>query len=89
MLYSSTRGGDQNVKFSDVLINGLAKDGGLYVPNKFKHFDLKKIISFKDLKYFELAHTITYDFVKDSISSQDYLNICKKTYEEFSKNKIL
>ena len=89
MLFSSTRGGDQNVRFSDVLINGLAKDGGLYVPNQFKYFDLKKIITFKDLKYFELAHTITYDFVKDSISSQDYLKICKKTYEEFSKNKIL
>ena len=73
MLYSSTRGKDKNVKFSDVLINGLAKDGGLYVPNKFKYFDQKKILSFKDLKYYELVHTITYDFVKDTILPQDYL----------------
>jgi len=89
MLYSSTRGKDKNVKFDTVLINGLAKDGGLYVPNKFKYFDQKKILSFKDLKYYELAYTITYDFVKDSISSQDYLKICKKTYEGFSEDKIL
>ncbi len=89
MLYSSTRETDKNVKFSDVLLNGLAKDGGLYVPNQFEYFDEKKIFSFKDLKYYELAHTITYDFVKDSISSSDYLKICKKTYEEFSENEIL
>ena len=55
MLYSSTRGKDKNVKFGDVLINGLAKDGGLYVPNKFKYFDQKEILGFKDLKYYELA----------------------------------
>ena len=46
MLYSSTRGKDKNVKFDDVLINGLAKDGGLYVPNKFKYFDQKKNFKF-------------------------------------------
>ena len=30
MIYSSTRGSDINLKFGDVLLNGLAKDGGLY-----------------------------------------------------------
>ena len=31
MIYSSTRGSDKNLKFGDVLLNGLAKDGGLYL----------------------------------------------------------
>ena len=38
MLYSSTRGGEKNVDFTSVLLNGLAKDGGLYVPNYFPIF---------------------------------------------------
>ena len=38
MIYSSTRGNDINLKFGDVLLNGLAKDGGLYVPNRLKFY---------------------------------------------------
>ena len=36
MNYSSTRGHDNNVSFIDAMLNGLAKDGGLYVPKKIK-----------------------------------------------------
>jgi len=42
MLYSSTRGKDNNLKFTEVLLNGLAKDGGLYVPNKIPQLSKKK-----------------------------------------------
>ena len=38
MNYSSTRGQDNNVSFIDAMLNGLAKDGGLYVPKKLKNF---------------------------------------------------
>ena len=33
MYYSSTRGNDENIGFIQAMLNGLAKDGGLYVPN--------------------------------------------------------
>ena len=38
MNYSSTRGQDNNVSFIDAMLNGLAKDGGLYVPKKLQNF---------------------------------------------------
>ena len=36
--YNSTRGGDINLSFEEVLLNGLAKDGGLYMPNIWPNF---------------------------------------------------
>ena len=38
MLYLSTRGGEKNVSFSSAVLNGLANDGGLYVPENFPFF---------------------------------------------------
>ena len=74
---------NQMLKDSNIDVIYLATPIGL-------HFEqAKKILSFKDLKYYELVHTITYDFVKDTILPQDYLKICKKTYEGFSEDKIL
>lgn len=42
MLYSSTRGSDKNLNFTQILLNGLAKDGGLYVPNDLPLLKKKK-----------------------------------------------
>jgi Threonine synthase len=39
MLYSSTRGIDKNRCFKEVLLKGLAEDGGLYVPKKLKVYN--------------------------------------------------
>ena len=89
MYYSSTRGLEKNNSFEDVLLNGLAKDGGLYVPNKLKKFKKNEIEDFKALDYYELAYKITFDFVKEEISDIDYLRICKKTYESFSHDSII
>ena len=41
MSYSSTRGQDNKINFVDAMLNGLAKDGGLYVPDKFSKFSKK------------------------------------------------
>ena len=90
MLYSSTRGQDNNVSFLNVLLNGLSKDGGLYVPNSFPKIKKQDLIRLKHLSYSELAFEITKDFVlSDDISKDDYRNIVKKTYgKEFSKDII-
>ena len=90
MLYSSTRGQDNNVSFFNVLLNGLSTDGGLYVPNSFPKIKNEDLIKFKNLSYSELAFEITKDFViSDEISKDDYWNIVKKTYgKEFGKDII-
>ena len=49
--YSSTRGGDVSLSYEEVLLAGLARDGGLFMPEKwpsFSHSDLKNM---KELTY--------------------------------------
>ena len=60
MLFHSTRGKDKNKTFEQVLMQGLADDGGLFMPDiwpKVNLEDLKKLDSFVDVaKYLSLIH---------------------------------
>ena len=89
MLYSSTRGGDNNKSFIEVLLNGLASDGGLYVPNSIPFFNKDKLHSFVNLEYHELCYEITKEFLNNEIPLDKYKKICEKTYEKFSDNEII
>jgi threonine synthase len=89
MKYSSTRGKDRSVSFENVLLNGLANDGGLYVPNRIPKLDKHEILKLNGLEYYELAYKITYNYVSSCIPKKDYFKICKKSYENFSKNEII
>ena len=62
MKYSSTRGKDRSVSFENVLLNGLATDGGLYVPNRIPKLDKHEILKLNGLEYYELAYKITYNY---------------------------
>ena len=90
MLYSSTRGQDNNLDFVQVMLNGLAKDGGLYVPNKIPKINKKRLESLRDLPYHQIAFEVTKDFViSDDISIDDYQLILNKTYSrKFGKEII-
>ena len=43
MLFHSTRGGDANKTFEEVLMQGLADDGGLFMPNEWPQVDLNEL----------------------------------------------
>ena len=45
MDYSSTRGKDNNISFVEAMLNGLAKDGGLYVPKKIKKLTNSQLLN--------------------------------------------
>jgi threonine synthase len=45
MRYKSTRGESHEVTFSEVLLGGLAPDGGLYMPEAFPQFSIQEILS--------------------------------------------
>ena len=90
MLYSSTRGNDNNIDFVQVMLNGLAKDGGLYVPNKVPKISKKKLQELKSLSYVDLAYEVTKDFVvSKDISSEEYKLILKKTYSKKFGDEII
>jgi threonine synthase len=62
MRYISTRGGGQPQRFSDILLEGLAADGGLYVPQEFPRADLAR---WRGLSYPDLAKAILGKFMDD------------------------
>ena len=55
MKYISTRGNAPELNFEDVLLTGLASDGGLYVPKDIPKFSADEIQSWAELPYHELA----------------------------------
>ena len=62
MRYVSTRGGAAPQRFSDILLEGLAPDGGLYVPEAFPRADLS---TWRSLSYPDLAFQILARFIDD------------------------
>ncbi|MDR0921792.1 MAG: threonine synthase [Lactobacillales bacterium] len=64
MNYISTRGNAQSVSASQAVINGIAPDGGLYVPESFPALDLD-FDRLKDLSYQEIANEIFSAFFTD------------------------
>ena len=62
MKYSSTRGLQQNLSYNEVLLQGLARDGGLFVPNELPVFTNDELKKMSNLEYSELAAFITVSY---------------------------
>jgi len=65
----STRGNAPIASFSDVLLAGLAPDGGLYLPQFWPQISPEEIASFKDRTYSDVAHDIVMRFAAGSFSA--------------------
>ena len=74
MRYISTRGQALPQRFADILLEGLAADGGLYVPESFPSLDLKTL---RDKPYPDLAFAILSQFMDDV---PDLERLVRKTY---------
>lgn len=81
MLYNSTRGHDNQQKFSDVLMKGLAHDGGLFVPAEFPKRDIDFWRSLKNQPYERVAFEVMRLFVGDEISESDLEDLIGRTYK--------
>ncbi len=88
MKYISTRGSAPALNFEQVLLTGLAADGGLYVPEQLPRFSPEKIASFAGMPYAELAYEIVSPFVADCIPEQDLRAILDETYAEFRHDAV-
>lgn len=90
MKYISTRGGMSPVSFSEILLEGLARDGGLAVPESIPSVSAKKLESWRSLSYAELATEILGLYI-DDIPRTDLERICKAAYNEsvFSGSDIV
>ncbi len=79
MRYVSTRGGMEPQQFSDILLAGLAPDGGLAMPESYPQFSTSELTEMAKLSYSELAFTVISKFV-DDIPADDLRDLINKTY---------
>jgi threonine synthase len=83
--YSSTRGGESSLTYEDVLLSGLARDGGLFMPEEWPHFSYSELEEMKTLDYAELATKIMKPFIEPCLSEKEILEISKDTYSSFNE----
>lgn len=88
MKYISTRGIAPALSFEEVVLTGLAPDGGLYVPETLPTFSKEEIASWAGLSYQELAFNVMKPFVVGAISDEDFKSIINKAYESFRHDAI-
>jgi threonine synthase len=81
MNYISTRGagfGERHT-FSDILLGGLAKDGGLYLPAEYPRVTAQELTAWRTLSYADLAYEILRKF-SDDIPDEDLRSLTRRTY---------
>jgi threonine synthase len=86
--YISTRGAAPALNFEEVLLTGMASDGGLYVPEALPQFSREEISAMAGLSYPELALQIIRPFVDDCIPEQDLKQIIDDCYREFRHEAV-
>jgi threonine synthase len=79
--YLSTRGDTTPRRFCDILLEGLAPDGGLYLPSTYPTVDAKTLARWRGLSYADLAFEILSLYV-DDIPGADLKALAHKTYTE-------
>ncbi|MDO9360129.1 MAG: threonine synthase [Polaromonas sp.] len=81
MKYLSTRGHADRKRFCEILLEGLAPDGGLYLPESYPQVDAATLEKWRGLRYAELAFEILSLYI-DDIPAADLKALCEKTYTE-------
>jgi threonine synthase len=79
MKYISTRGDPTERGFSDILLEGLAPDGGLYLPKAYPKVDAATLTRWRGLAYADLAFEILSLYI-DDIPADDLHAITRKVY---------
>jgi threonine synthase len=83
MRYVSTRGEAPSLDFVDVMLAGLARDGGLYVPERWPSLDRAAIERFAGKPYAEVAVEVLRPFVGDGIAEADLARMAREAYGNF------
>ena len=81
MKYLSTRGDKTERHFCDILLEGLAPDGGLYLPTSYPQVDGATLARWRGLSYADLALEILSLYIED-IPAADLKAIAHRTYTE-------
>jgi threonine synthase len=88
MQFLSTRGQAPQTSFSDVLLAGLAPDGGLYLPQSWPQFSPLQIAAFRGQRYQDVAFTILSRFTAGSFSDAELREAIAAAYADFDAPEI-
>jgi len=88
MRFVSTRGGVEPKSFEDVILTGLAPDGGLFVPEQIPQFTQQEIASWAGLSYQDLALKVMTPFVADAMPETDLKKLIDDSYSTFRHSGI-
>ena len=89
MKYESTRGKAPVLEFGDVLLAGLAADGGLYVPTEFPRLTSADLRSFEEMSYSDVATRVLTPFVSPSIGEDDLAAMIEESYRTFRHPEVV
>jgi threonine synthase len=88
MQFISTRGAAPPTSFSDVLLAGLAPDGGLYLPESWPQFGAAEIAAFKGARYQDVAFQILSRFTAGCFSDAELRASVEAAYADFDAPEI-
>ena len=88
MQYVSTRGEAPVLGFSDAVLTGLARDGGLYVPAEWPQFSPADIRSMRGLSYPDLAIRVLTPFLGGEIAASVFERLVREAYATFRHEAV-
>jgi len=83
MRYISTRGASDALTFEQAMMTGLARDGGLYVPEHVPTLTTKQIADMAGKSYEEVAFEVMRPFIGDTFTDDEFKGLIKKAYAGF------
>jgi threonine synthase len=86
--YVSTRGEASDLAFDDVLLAGLAPDGGLYAPTSYPRLGREEIAALAGVPYAEAAARIIAPFIGDAFSAPALRNLTDAAYRTFRHRAV-
>ncbi|MEH6547281.1 MAG: threonine synthase [Sneathiella sp.] len=87
--YISTRGTAPVLGFDEVVLTGLARDGGLYVPETWPQFSADEIRGLASMNYADAAAFLLFPFLGDCISEAEFKAMTAKAYASFSHQAVV
>ena len=83
MRYVSTRGEAPELGFEDVLLTGLARDGGLYVPAQWPELPTREIAALRGVSYEDVAYHVMHPFIGGAIPEAQLRGMIADAYRGF------
>ncbi|QEA38976.1 threonine synthase [Pistricoccus aurantiacus] len=89
MRYISTRGQAPALNFEEVVLTGMASDGGLYVPENVPRLSREELAAMAGLSYAEIAFRVMKPFVGGEIDDDTFREIVRDAYATFSHDAVV